>query len=95
MKEDFFHVLANWFKTHFDWDIEQPWLVQTPGVVFAIALAIKAFTDEGDAVIIQQPVYYPFSEVIRDNNRRIINNQLLYRDGKYEIDFEDFEEKIV
>ncbi len=95
VKEDFFHVLANWFKTHFDWDIEQPWLVQTPGVVFAIALAIKAFTDEGDAVIIQQPVYYPFSEVIRDNNRRIINNQLLYRDGKYEIDFEDFEEKIV
>ena len=52
-------------------------------------------TDEGDAVIIQQPVYYPFSAVIKDNGRVLINNELVLKDGRYEIDFEDFEQKII
>ncbi len=63
--------------------------------MFALALAIRAYTKEGDAVLIQQPVYYPFSECIVDNNRKLINNQLHYECGKYTIDFEDFEKKIV
>ena len=50
---------------------------------------------EGDALLIQQPVYYPFREVIEDNGRIFVNNQLHYEDGKYTIDFEDFEKKIV
>ena len=94
-KESYFTPLHNWFENHFHWDIKKEWLVKTPGVVYAIALAIKAFTKEGESVLIQQPVYYPFSECINDNNRRLINNQLVYENGKYRIDYEDFESKII
>jgi cystathionine beta-lyase len=71
------------------------WLVKTPSVVFAICAAIRAFTKEQDAVLIQQPVYYPFTESIVSNNRKLVVNQLVYTDGKYTIDLRDFEEKIV
>jgi cystathionine beta-lyase len=88
-------VLINWFKTRLDWIVDRKWLVKTPGVVYAIALAIRAFTQQGDAVMIQKPVYYPFSHVILDNNRKLVNNALVYQNGSYSIDFDDFEKKIV
>lgn len=94
-KDDYFQAVANWYRTYFDWNVEKKWLVKTPGIVFAIGLAIKALTKEGDGVMIQQPVYYPFSEVIKDNDRKLVNNALVLRDGHYEIDFEDFEQKII
>lgn len=93
-KEDYFNAIYNWYKNRFDWKVEESWLVKTPGVVYAIALAIRAFTQEGDAVIIQQPVYYPFSNTIINNKRKLVNSSLVYEDGKYHIDFDDFEKKI-
>lgn len=93
-KDDYFKTLKNWFSKYHDWEIEREWLVKTPGIVYAIATAIKAFTKAGDSVLIQQPVYYPFSETILVNDRKLVNNPLAYRDGKYSIDFEDFESKI-
>lgn len=93
-KSDYFEILKNWFKK-FDWNIEQSWLIKTPGVVYAIAASVKAFTDAGDSVLIQRPVYYPFSSVINANKRKLINNSLVYKDGEYTIDFEDFETKII
>ena len=95
VKSDYFDIVKNWFKDNFDWEIKKGSLVKTPGVVYAIAMAVKAFTKEGEAVIIQQPVYYPFSEMIIANNRKLINSPLVIKDGRYEIDFEDFEKKIV
>ena len=94
-KDDYFQAVANWYSTYFDWNVEKKWLVKTPGIVFGIGLAIKALTKEGDGVMIQQPVYYPFSEVIKDNDRKLVNNALVLRNGHYEIDFEDFEQKII
>ncbi|MBQ7707517.1 MAG: pyridoxal phosphate-dependent aminotransferase [Lachnospiraceae bacterium] len=94
--KSYFDAIAAWMKKRHNWDTEEKWLVKTPGVVFALAMAVKAFTDKGDAVLIQQPVYYPFSEVIRDNERVVISNDLyLGDDNRYHIDFEDFERKIV
>ena len=93
--QDYFFVLKDWFKTNFDWNIQPDWLVKTPGVVFAIATAIRGLTDKGDGVIIQQPVYYPFAEIIRRNDRNLVVNQLVYKNGKYTIDFDDFENKII
>ena len=82
-------------KRHHDWEVKEPWLIKTPGVVFALAMAVKAYTEPGDGVLIQSPVYYPFSEVIEDNGRRIVSNTLvLGEDHKYHIDFEDFERQI-
>lgn len=95
VKEEYFEALQKWMKEKHNWYIESSWLVKTPGVVFALAMAVKAYTEPGDSVIIQQPVYYPFSEVIKDNNRKIVDNTLvLGDDGKYHIDFEDFERKV-
>jgi cystathionine beta-lyase len=92
--EDYFKAVAGWFDRHYGWQIEPCWLVKTPSVVFALAMAVRAYTDEGDAVLIQQPVYYPFSEVIEDNHRKLINSPLKLIHQHYEIDFEDFENKI-
>lgn len=94
-RDEYFEALSSWFLKHHDMEVKREWLVKTPGVVFALAMAVKAYTRCGDAVLIQQPVYYPFSEVIKDNRRRIVSNDLnLGEDNKYHIDFEDFEKKI-
>ena len=93
-KDDYYRAAAGWYEKHFQWRPEKEWLVKTPGIVFALAAAVRAYTKEGDGVLLQQPVYYPFSEVIRDNDRRIINSPLKLKDGHYEIDFDDLEEKI-
>ena len=96
VKTPYFDILKKWMQKHHDWDIQRKWLVKTPGVVFALAMAVKAYTEPGDAVLIQQPVYYPFSEVIKDNGRNVVSNTLyLGEDNCYHIDFEDFEQKIV
>lgn len=94
-QSEYFEAVAGWMKKHHAWAPEESWLIKTPGVVFALAMAVKAYTDAGDNVLIQQPVYYPFSEVITDNGRKIVSNDLyLGEDNKYHIDFEDFEKKI-
>lgn len=95
VKEKYFEAVSAWMEQKHGWHVKEDWLVKTPGVVFALAMAVQAFTEPGDAVIIQQPVYYPFSEVIADNGRRIVDNTLeLKEDGKYHINFEDFEQKV-
>lgn len=94
--EEYFKAVAGWMQRHHNWEIRPEWLIKTPGVVFALAMAVKAFTEKGDSVLIQQPVYYPFSEVIRDNGRVVISNDLyLGEDNRYHIDLADFEKKIV
>lgn len=94
--EEYFNVVSSWMKRRYDWDVKENWLIKTPGIVYALAMAVRAYTEEGDAVLIQQPVYYPFSEVVEDNKRRLVINELVqHEDGKYYIDYEDFEKKIV
>lgn len=96
VQEEYFQILRDWMKRHYDWEVEQRWLVKTPGIVYALALAIRAFTKPGDGVLLQLPVYYPFSEVIEDNDRKLVSNTLVYgADGRYHMDFEDFEQKVV
>lgn len=92
----YFEILENWLKKHHNWDVQEKWLIKTPGVVFALAMAVKAYTEIGEGILIQAPVYYPFYEVIRDNGRKIVENELyLGDDNRYHIDFEDFEDKII
>lgn len=95
-KDEYYEVVAKWFRDRLGWkDARGEWIVKTPGVVFAIATAIRAFTEKGDAVLIQQPVYYPFRMVIEDNDRVCINNPLVIKGGHYEMDFADMERKII
>ena len=95
VKTPYYEVIAKWYQEKFNWTTKKQWLVKTPGVVAAIANAIRAFTNIGDAVLIQKPVYYPFFLTIEDNKRKVVNNSLVYKDGYYEMDFVDFEEKII
>lgn len=92
---DYTKILQDWFIRYFDWTIQPDWLVTTPGVVFAINASIRALTKKGDSVLIQQPVYYPFHGSVKANGRNPVINQLVYSRGKYSIDLEDFEDKIV
>ena len=92
--QNYFESVKNWMKTEHNFEIERKWIVTTPGVVFAIACAIKAFTKENEALIIQTPVYYPFKNMINLNNRKCVTSSLIEKNGKYQIDFEDFENKI-
>lgn len=95
VQEEYFNAVAGWMSRHHNWQVKPNWLMKTPGVVFALAMAVKAFTEAGGCVLIQQPVYYPFSEVIEDNKRVVISNDLyLGEDNRYHIDLEDFEKKI-
>jgi cystathionine beta-lyase len=93
-KQDYYDALSAWFSSHFNYSFEKRDVVKTPGVVFALAMAVRSFTEPGGSVLIQTPVYYPFYEVIRDNGRKVVENPLVYSGSAYEIDFEDFECKI-
>ena len=93
--DSYYEALAGWMERHHDFHVDKESVVVTPGVVYALSQAILAFTEAGDSVILQSPVYYPFYGIIKDNHRRVVENPLIQReDGKYEIDFEDFERKI-
>ena len=93
--DGFFESVSGWMKRRHGWNVDPSWHVKTPGVCFAIATAIRAFTEPGDAVLIQQPVYYPFSSLIRKNGRRRVSSDLVQDgDGNWRIDFDDFERKI-
>lgn len=91
----YFQALSSWFDTHFGFPVDRRWVVQTPGVVFALSAAIRAFTEKGDSVLLNRPVYYPFSNLIDGLGRRLINSPLTFDGSRYHIDFEDLEEKIV
>ncbi|NLO82335.1 MAG: pyridoxal phosphate-dependent aminotransferase [Clostridiales bacterium] len=94
LNESYFNALFKWYSNRFDWKIQPEWVVKSPGVVFAIYTAIRALTKPGDAVIIQQPVYYPFESSVKDNNRRLIVNRLLYNNGRYQMNLDEFERLI-
>ena len=85
--------IANWQKKRFDWNVDVDWVEYTPAVMPAIAYAMRAFTHTGDNVVIQMPAYHPFHEIIPNNGRHILgNNLILKEDGNYEIDFANLEE---
>ena len=93
--DGYFSAVAAWFKGSTGWYIQRNWLVKTPGVVFGIAAAIRALTEKGEGVLVQEPVYYPFANCIKSNNRKKVVNELAYNDGHYTVDLTDFEEKII
>ena len=90
----YFEALQSWYSRHFGWNLEQEWLSCTPGVVFALAACVRAFTRPGEKVVIQTPVYRPFYRVVDFNDRQLVKSPLRLVDGHYEMDFADLEEKL-
>ena len=92
--ESWYEAIINWQARRHQWTIAKEMISFVPGVVPALAMAVQAFTERGEKVMIQQPVYNPFAQVIRNNHRELVNCPLELKDGQYHINFEVFEEKI-
>lgn len=95
--DSFYEALGTWERTHHNFDVKKEWVRLTPGVVSALYWAVSMYTKPEDAVIIMTPVYYPFSNAIRDCGRKLVTTDLAYdsKTGVFTVDFEDFERKIV
>lgn len=91
--EDFYNAIISWFKKRYDVNIKKEWIVFSPGVLPGLNASIQSLTNKNEGIIIQEPVYYPFMDGINNNERKIINNQLINNDDHYEIDFDDLEIK--
>lgn len=87
-------AIQNWVQKRHGWEINRSWITYSPGVVSAISTAIQSFTSPGDKVMLQSPVYSPFFQMIEKNDRTVINSPLHLVGNQYEIDFEDFEQKL-
>ena len=90
----YYQAVCSWIERHEGWRPEPEFFVHTPGVVFALAASVRAFTDPGDGVLIQRPVYYPFTSVVEKNGRRVVNAPLVCRKGRYSVDFDAFEQVV-
>jgi cystathionine beta-lyase len=88
----FFDSVVYWMDRRHGWQVEPEWICTSPGVVPALHLLVRTYLQPGDKVLIQPPVYYPFSSAIINNGCEIATNALLYENGKYSMDFENLEE---
>lgn len=86
-------ALVSWYNRRHQWDIDEKWVLTTPGVVPALNYIVQRFTQPGDHIIIQPPVYYPFARAIENNGRRILDNPLKIAGDHYQMDFKDLEQK--
>ncbi|AJQ27210.1 MalY/PatB family protein [Pelosinus fermentans] len=93
-EKSLYQSVIEWAKKRHGWEIEEEWILLAPGVVPSISLSIFALSEPGDGIIIQPPVYPPFFASIKDNERKVVENPLLLKNGRYEIDFEDLEQKL-
>lgn len=90
----FYASMTNWMDKRHGWSIKREWIAVCPGVVPALCFSILSFTEPGDKVLLQSPVYHPFFSSIEENGRVVVNNRLKQENGRYEMDFEDLEAKL-
>lgn len=92
--DDVKNAVVNWLSDRHQWTIQPEWLTFSPGVVSSLHMAIEAFTEPGDKILIQTPVYTPFYTVIKAHGREMVKNPLIDKDQYFTIDFDNFEEKL-
>jgi cysteine-S-conjugate beta-lyase len=93
--KSYYASIMNWALRRYDWQIKREWIISTPGVVTAINAAVLTLTSPGDGILVQTPVYDPFFEAVEKHGRRLLTNPLVLSGGRYEIDFADFEQKLL
>lgn len=91
--QEYLNAIVGWFKKYRNWEINPEEIFYVNGTVEAVKLAIMAFTKEGEGVLINRPIYTPFTSKIEETNRKVINSSLINTDGYYTMDFDDFEKK--
>ena len=92
--ESYYNSIINWVHYKHQWDIRQEWISYIPGIVKGIGFVLQCFTQPGDKVIIQPPVYHPFRIVPENMRREVVYNPLKRVNGIYEMDFEHLESVI-
>ena len=92
--KEFYPSLISWINEHHNWQVKRQWIGFLPGIVPGLSFAVQSLTKEGDEIIVQPPVYYPFFHVVQNNRRVLVNNPLKTINGKFKMDFEDLESKI-
>ena len=92
--ETYYNAIANWLETRHNWKINPRNIAFSPGVVPGLALSVMAFSNMGDNIIVQPPVYFPFFTTIKENGRQVNENNLINTNDYYTIDFEDLKKKI-
>ncbi|MFT4412859.1 MalY/PatB family protein [Fredinandcohnia humi] len=92
--DSYYEAIIGWMKRRHNWSIEKEWICYSPGVVPALSIIVQTFTNPGDKIIVQPPVYYPFMSVIEQNGREILRNPLIEVNGRYQMDFEDLRQKL-
>lgn len=92
--KSFYDAVSLWMEKRHSWQIEKKWISFVPGVVAGLSAAVEAFSQTGDEVIVQTPVYYPFFSVVKQQNRKLITNPLKEENGHYTIDFKDLQSKV-
>ncbi|EFG29014.1 MalY/PatB family protein [Fusobacterium periodonticum] len=95
VSDEYYNSVINWLKEKHNYEIKKEWLRFTNGVVTAIYCFVNIFTKVDDAILILTPVYYPFHNAVKDNNRKLITYDLKNTDGYFTIDYEEVEKKIV
>ena len=91
--EAYLNAVQGWMKRRHGYHIEHDWIVPTIGIVPALSMIVRKFSSAGEKVLIQRPVYYPFSNAIKNNDRSVLCNPLKLENNRYQIDFKDLEEK--
>ncbi len=89
----FSESIVNWMHKRHKWVIKKEWVSFSPGVVPALNMAVLAFTKPGEKVVVQPPVYFPFFTAVKNHGRELVYNQLIEKNGRYEMDFDDLERK--
>jgi len=84
-------ALTGWLQTRHGWSVNASHILRAPNVLNSLSMATNLFTDVGDGIIIQPPVFFDFAEIITQNGRRMVSNPLALRDGRYEMDFAELE----
>lgn len=92
--DSYYKATINWMKRRHNWDVEKDWICYSPGVVPALSIIVNTFTQPGDKIIVQPPVYYPFMNVIKNNGREIVHNPLKLQQNQYIMDFDDLKSKL-
>jgi len=92
--DSYYEAVMAWQKRRYDWDIRKDWILFSPGVVTGLNVIVQALTDQGDKIIVQPPVYFPFFSCVEKNGRKLLFNQLVEKNGVYSIDFDDLENKM-
>ena len=92
--DDYHQSIVDWWRSYHQYNIQKDWILDSPGVMFSVNTAIRAFTKPGDAIMVQTPVYYPFYNAVRNNNRRLVTCPLVYSDREYTINFEAFQSMV-